>query len=213
MSCLLYKSDGNTLYLYLNQYLLQIPFLNAMKRRSQAKEVDNKKKRRCDNSTTKRTSEAVNLNDRKSIREEAEPYRLGTVKFPIDALSPVWSMGTNRLIDEAHKRKLCGLFKDLGLRRADVGNRIRVVCSRDDVEKMKDAMGLAGEENNNMSRPLEGAQAKEPAWPYFKEWMQIVGKEAELIAGNHRVEALKEMLKSDGGIDERWWVCDLYDKG
>ena len=62
----------------------------------------------------------------------------------------------NRLINKAYKRKLYSLFKNLRLRRANVGNYIYIVYSRDDVKKIKDIIGLAKEENNNISRPLKG---------------------------------------------------------
>jgi hypothetical protein len=75
------------------------------------------------------------------------------------------------------------------------------------VEKMKDAMGLANVEDD-VSLPVGEVQLKEPAWPYFKDWMQVVGKKAELMAGNHWVEVLKELLSRSGdGDDERWWLC------
>lgn len=160
---------------------------------------------------TARTSASLNVKESKSAREQAEAYRLATVRFPIDALSPIWSVGSNRPIDEGHKRRLVEVFKEHGLRRSDVSSRLLVACGRDDVEKMKEAMGLA----NDISVLVEEA-GKESIWPYFKDWMQVVGKRAELMAGNHRVEALKEILSrsEDGaGNDERWWVCDLYDKG
>jgi hypothetical protein len=184
-----------------------------MKRKTQVKQLDEKRKMLCQNGMIKRSSKPLDLKDSKSAREQAEPYRLATVKFPIDALSPIWSMGTNRPINETHKRTLGELFKHQGLRRSDISNRLLVACDREDVEKMKDAMGLANVEDD-ISLPVGEVQRKEPAWPYFKDWMQVVGKEAELMAGNHRVEALKELLsRSEDGDDERWWLCDLYDKG
>ncbi len=48
----------------------------------------------------------------------------------------------------------------------------------------------------------------------FQDWPKVVGDKAELIAGNHRVEALNKYLQLIGsGDEERWWVCDIYDKG
>jgi hypothetical protein len=189
--------------------------LITMKRpnQTQTQQANTKRRKQCQDSTTaKHSVQALRLKDSKSVREEAAPYRLATVKFPIDALSPIWSVGTNRKINEPHKRKLCGLFKEQGLRRVDVSNRLRVACSKEDVEKMKNAMGLVDIDSDGYLS-LEGTQTKELPWPYFKNWMQVVGKKAELMAGNHRVEALKEMLKSGGEVDERWWLCDLYNKG
>ena len=51
-------------------------------------------------------------------------------------------------------------------------------------------------------------------YPSFKGWDVIIGEKAELMAGNHRVEALKEYLRrSKSSENERWWICDVYDKG
>lgn len=187
-----------------------------MKRKPQAGQLDGERKKKpCRSDATTRAAKSSNVKDSKSAREQAEPYRLATVRFPIDALSAIWTVGTNRPIDEAHKRKLAELFKDHGLRRSDVSNRLLVACGREDFEKMRGAMGLANVKDGP-SAPMGEAEPKEQAWPYFKDWMQVVGKAAELMAGNHRMEALKELLSRSGnenGNDERWWLCDLYDKG
>lgn len=184
-----------------------------MKRKHQAQHTGGKWKKPHHDNAAKQSSKAFDLKHSKSVREQAEPYRLATVKFPIDALSAIWSVGANRPINESHKRRLGAIFREQGLRRSDINNRLRVACSKEDVEKMKDAMGPGNVEADALF-PLEDVSTKEHAWPYFKDWMEVVGKEAELMAGNHRVEALKEMLsRSGGGDDERWWLCDLYDKG
>jgi hypothetical protein len=48
----------------------------------------------------------------------------------------------------------------------------------------------------------------------FKGWDIIIRGKAELIAGNYRVEALKEYLRrSKSPENKRWWICDMYDKG
>jgi hypothetical protein len=51
-------------------------------------------------------------------------------------------------------------------------------------------------------------------WVSFMDWMLVNGRPAELMAGNHRMEALKEHLKQlKSADDERWWICDIYDQG
>jgi len=134
----------------------------------------------------------------KPVLEEAEPFRLVTAKFPIDALTPEWSVGVNRPINESHKRRLCQIFMDQGVHRKELGNRLRVACTKDEVRKMLDHIQPDGDKQE---------------WPCFDDWILVNGTKAELLAGNHRVEALKEYLrrtKSEG--KERWWICDLYDK-
>lgn len=54
------------------------------------------------------------------------------------------------------------------------------------------------------------AQTNEPERPSFDDQVKVNGAKAELMAGNHRVEALKDLLrrsKSEG--DERLWICDI----
>lgn len=184
-----------------------------MKRKSQIQQVKDARKKPHHDSAMEHDSPAFELKNSKSTRELAEPYRLATVKFPIDALSPIWTVGINRPINESHKRKLCAIFEVQGLHRHDVDNRLRVACSREDVEKMKEAMGSVNHEED-VSFQSGSMQTEKPAWPCFKDWTRVIGKKAELMGGHHRVEALKEMLnKSGGGEDERWWLCELYDKG
>lgn len=150
-----------------------------------------------------------------SIREQAEPYRLVTAKFPIDALTPTWSVGVNRPINSAHKRRLCEIFMEQGVLRKASANRLRLACDKEDVRKMLDHI-QSGRERGRRDDPREQADAggDEAGWPSFDEWITVTGKKAELMAGNHRVEALKELLqKSMLAGDERWWICDMYDKG
>ena len=42
-------------------------------------------------------------------------------------------------------------------------------------------------------------------YPSFKDWDMIIGEKIELIAGNYRVEALKEYLHCSKSLEnERW---------
>ena len=61
-----------------------------------------------------------------------------------------------------------------------------------------------------------------PTWPFFKDWMSVNGCEAEIMVGQHRVEAAKAFLRPKGGSQKvegdpnegsHWWICDIYDKG
>ena len=70
------------------------------------------------------------LKEMDSAHDQAEPYRLMTAKFPIDELTPEWSMGANRSVDEAHKRRLCQIFRDSGVLRRDASHRLRVLCTK-----------------------------------------------------------------------------------
>lgn len=60
----------------------------------------------------------------------------------------------------------------------------------------------------------EASGDNEDIWPSFMDWEEVIGSKAELLAGNHRVEALKDLLaKSQSGKEYRWWTADIYDKG
>jgi len=178
-----------------------------MKRRnsSPSNKVENKKQ--CPEKAKARCLEA------QSAFEEAEPYRLATARFPIDALTPEWTVGENRKINESHKRRLCQNFIDQGVLRQELGNRLRVACTKDEVKKMLDHIQSQSNHRADGDRD-RGAAKHRQEWPSFDDWIMINGKKAELMAGHHRVEALKEYLrrtKTQG--DERWWICDLYDRG
>lgn len=142
-----------------------------------------------------------------SIRDQAEAYRLATAIFPIDALTPVWKEGVNREINVPHKRRLCQAFRT-ALHRTDVSNALRVLCTKGEVNRM--TAELAKQD------PLhgEGNPHSPAAWPSFMAWTRVNPEPVELMAGNHRVEALREYLKDHNNANEgRWWLCDVYDRG
>lgn len=148
----------------------------------------------------------------KSVCEQAEPYRICTARFPIDALTASWTVGSNRPVNEKHVLSLCRTFEGDGLQREPKKNRLMVGCTRQQIEKMKFHYHLVNDTSNwlgNVSGP----------WPSFHQWMTANEQKAEIISGQHRVEALKLFLKRNGKQldvsenDERWWVCDIYDLG
>jgi hypothetical protein len=155
------------------------------------------------------TSLAVESTENSSIRERAEAYRLVTAKFPIDALTAVWKDGTNRPINVAHQRRLCRLFQTQGLHRTDASHRLRLACTRAEVEAM---MGLLWR-RKEVDDPAVKKNIDGP-WPSFMDWKRVNDRDAELMAGNHRVQALEEYLKPlENAEHERWWICDIYDRG
>lgn len=48
-----------------------------------------------------------------TIEERAEPFRLMTVKFPIDEMNAEWSMGSDRYVDAKPVRQLCQVFMSM----------------------------------------------------------------------------------------------------
>jgi len=146
------------------------------------------------------------------VYDRAAPYLLVTARFPIDALTSEWSIGVNRPIDEAHKRRLRQIFDEAGVLRRDASHRLQVACSKAQVQQMLDHLeeeGLA----QTTATAAESAEG-DSKWPSFEGWESIIGEKAELIAGHHRVEAFKEYLRFRELLEEeRWWVCSIYNKG
>jgi hypothetical protein len=172
------------------------------------------KRKNIDNSTVGRKKQHTPLKEVESLHDQTDPYRLATVKFPIDALSPDWSIGTNRPIDEGHKRRLLQIFKETGVLRQDVRHRLHVACTKAQVQQMLDHLGRSGSQAEGTHGANEGAHPVGAEVPSFEEWESVIGEKAELMAGNHRVEAFKEYLQySKSSQAERWWVCNVYDRG
>lgn len=172
------------------------------------------KRKNTNNLAKGRKKQHTSVKESESVYDEAEQYRLATVRFPIDALTPVWGMGTNRPINEGHKRRLCQIFKEAGVLRRDVSHRLQVACTKAQVQQMLDHLKQKGSEAKGAAGASQHAPDADVEFPSFEDWSSVVGEKAELVAGNHRVEALKEYLRCSGASQaERWWMCNIYDRG
>jgi len=144
-----------------------------------------------------------------SIRQQAEPYRLVTARFPLNALTSAWSVGSNRHLDSKQVDMLCQIFEKQRLQREPEENRLRIACSRADIQRITEHLSQVAEQ------PLDSSSS----WPFFRDWMSINGCPAEIMAGQHRVEALKVFLTrksrplTSPDDDPHWWLCDVYDRG
>jgi hypothetical protein len=52
--------------------------------------------------------------------------------------------------------------------------------------------------------------------PVIQQWQSLTQRPLELLAGQHRLEALREFLQTfPDSICEgaKWWICDVYDQG
>jgi hypothetical protein len=144
-----------------------------------------------------------------SVRDRAKPYLLATAKFRVDDLTPTWTDGRNRDLDKRQANALCAIFEGQQLQRESVENRLRVLCSREEVEQMQAYLqqegGALGETSSS--------------WPWFGDWAKVNRGPAELMAGQHRVAALKaffekkDRLHASSEPDPLWWVCDIYNRG
>ncbi|KAK1841576.1 hypothetical protein CCHR01_15810 [Colletotrichum chrysophilum] len=125
-----------------------------------------------------------------STRERAYPFLLAVTRMPVDVLDTAWSVGRNRPINAAHVQGLVHIFRSSGLEQRAPENRIVVLCNA---------------EENNDDGPREVS---------FLRWAEVNGSKAEVLAGQHRIQALREYVKETGTLgSDLWWVCELYDRG
>jgi hypothetical protein len=144
-----------------------------------------------------------------SVRERAQKHRIAAAKFLVDDLTPTWTHGVNRELDKRHVSALCEIFEGQKLQRESEQNWLVVLCSRKDIERMLAYVQQAGVPTTETSSP----------WPWFGDWAKVIGGQAELMAGQHRVAALKAFFQKNGrlhassDLEPLWWVCDIYDRG
>lgn len=152
-----------------------------------------------------RHNKPVVFQETDSIRKQAEPYRITTAKIPIDSLTCMWAIGDNRQIDQSHVQKLCKSFMRGELARQSTENYILVQCSAGAVENALRNAAIGGAEEDD-NEPLR--------LPIFNNWSEINNEKPEVIAGQHRIEALREYVRrTDSDARDLWWICEFYDKG
>jgi hypothetical protein len=77
---------------------------------------------------------------------------------------------------------------------------------------------MIGELERQGEERVDWKQRTPGAWPSFLEWEYVNPETVELMAGHHRVEALRMYLKecskdAQDAKGESWWLCDVYDQG
>jgi hypothetical protein len=94
----------------------------------------------------------------------------------VEALTSTWSMGGNRQIHENHIQSLCRKFEEHGLQREPVENRLLIICTRAEVQRV-----VAHMEQTRYSKA--GWERNSSPWPSFDDWMSVNGSKAEIMAG------------------------------
>ncbi|KAL7939928.1 hypothetical protein V8C42DRAFT_158414 [Trichoderma barbatum] len=152
-----------------------------------------------------RQNKPVAFQETDSIRKQAETYRITTARIPIDALTCTWTTGDNRQVDRSHVQRLCESFMRGELARQSKENYILIQCSARAVKKaLENAAIHEAEEDYNGSLRL----------PVFNNWNEVNSEKPEVLAGQHRIEALREYVKqTDSDAGDLWWICEFYDKG
>lgn len=129
-----------------------------------------------------------------SVKERARPFLLAVAEMPVDVLDTTWSVGQNRPIEQDHVHELKEMFKKGGLERRAPENRITALCSADEVRHMRAAVNGRREE-------------------CFLDWAAVNEGTVEVMAGQHRIKALRDYIGETGTPPtELWWTCELYDK-
>ena len=133
----------------------------------------------------------------KSVRERARPYLLAVAKMHLDVLDTKWSIGKNRGIDEGHVHALKETFNKGGLERHAEEHRIILLCDPKEVRRMKES--LTDGEKGELS---------------FLRWSTVNGSVVEVMAGQHRIHALRDFVReTNAPREELWWTCEFYSKG
>lgn len=144
--------------------------------------------------------EKETFRDGQSVREAARPFLLGVAMMPLSVMSTQWSNRQNRALDPEHVAELKASFAKIGIERTAEENRLRVLCSRAAFTAVKNTDGRSATPNGVIN---------------FLDWAQCSDEVVEVMAGQHRIQALVEYNTEVGSDapDQLWWTCELYDKG
>ncbi|KAL0929278.1 uncharacterized protein CTRU02_215819 [Colletotrichum truncatum] len=179
----------------------------------------------------KRRTRDEPFRESESVREQARPYLLAVGRLHIDVLETTWSIGRNRRLEPGHVRELKEAFMKGGLERGAPENRIFVLCTAEEVYRIRrsrdneddnddnddnnnngnDSNKESNNDNhhNNANRSREHGGDEDP----FLRWAAVNKTKVEVMAGQHRLRALQEYIKATGAPEsDNWWTCELYDK-
>ncbi|KAF7561207.1 hypothetical protein G7046_g2927 [Stylonectria norvegica] len=108
----------------------------------------------------------------------------------------------DELSNRQHVSRLRRIFEQGALERQAEENYLLVQCSAEGVARMLSHLEDPG---------LDPASEKVLS---FRDWMSINQDEKiEVMAGQHRIEALREYIKQIGAdTEEWWWTCEIYDR-
>ncbi|KFA71015.1 hypothetical protein S40288_10412, partial [Stachybotrys chartarum IBT 40288] len=135
---------------------------------------------------------------------EHQPKSIITVRMPMNALSNDWKIGKNRDVDWNHVRALSKRFYDAGgPDKENPENYMAVSADLEDIQRMIESSTNPGEAAYNNGESLSD----------FTNWMMVNGgRQVEIIAGQHRKEALRKYVeRARLGEEELWWPCKIYD--
>ncbi|KAF4997267.1 hypothetical protein FGRMN_3979, partial [Fusarium graminum] len=130
-----------------------------------------------------------------SIRKQAEPYRLAIASLPISVLNCSWSYSANRELDPKHIDQLFQSFCYGQLDRQSPENYIQVLCDASTYNRVLQASN----ERNLTSTAYQ--------IPLLYDWGTATSEQPEVLAGQHRIEALQRYAKHTGASpDSLYWI-------
>lgn len=122
-------------------------------------------------------------------------------------LTSTWKQGQNRRLDHRHVENLCESFLQGSLARQTDRNHILASCSSQAIRNMMVHLGSNGQCDGSLEM-ADGAVAS------FEDWLKINDEKLEIMAGQHRIAALREYVKRTKSPEsELWWTCKIYDRG
>ncbi|KAL0938273.1 uncharacterized protein CTRU02_204883 [Colletotrichum truncatum] len=164
----------------------------------------------------KRRTRDEPFRESESVREQARPYLLAVGRLHIDVLETTWSIGRNRRLEPGHVRELKEAFMKGGLERGAPENRIFVLCTAEEVYRIRrsrdneDDNDDNDDNNNNDRLPADldiklRINRRDPSLPdnHGQIWTQLVsiasdtsggstkGGAAQVIVDYKLVEALR----------------------
>ncbi|PNP44445.1 hypothetical protein TGAMA5MH_03791 [Trichoderma gamsii] len=91
------------------------------------------------------------------------------------------------------------------LARQSKENYILVQCSARAVKKALENAAAIQEAEEDYDGSLR--------LPVFSNWNEVNNEKPEVLAGQHRIEALREYVEqTDSDAGDLWWICEFYDK-
>ena len=182
------------------------------------------------------------LFNHQSVLQKAASFCFGTLNLQLDCVDPVWNpiYGPNRPINLKHVDDLLDGFQS-GIYRTEPQNHLYVACSAGTWAQLRKHCEDPNTRLSNPDNPVnndthlpsknerrsivEALFSPEPSTsvassPIIWDWKNNGPCRLELLAGQHRMEALRRFLKnkygenaSDQIAQHFWWTCMIYNQG
>jgi len=175
-----------------------------------------------------------------SLLQQAEQFRFGTLNLQLNCVDPIWdrAYGTNRPIKPGHINHLLKEFELNGIHRMEPQNHLYVACSAETWAQLQKHCEdpdtwLSNPDNPTQSRSIftsihNRKQSIDKLFspngfttdsPIIWGWKNKDSCRLELLAGQHRIRALRRLLEKIIGDDQSqiaaqyWWTCAIYNQG